>query len=121
MEAEQSDENQGKKPQFAQNYPQVVASAAQRRMNRITQRTPGPSGAALIKCLPPLTRYVPSVKASANDLCRCYGLEQYRLASLIHAMDNKHVLGKIDADGSNGHGLPHLLVLDEGRDLIMAL
>ncbi|SIT45011.1 hypothetical protein BN2475_510065 [Paraburkholderia ribeironis] len=36
---EQRDENQGaKKPQFAQDHPQIVAGAAQYRMNCIVQR-----------------------------------------------------------------------------------
>jgi hypothetical protein len=38
LEAEQDDRNQGvKKPRLAQNHPQVVAGAAQHRMNRIAQ------------------------------------------------------------------------------------
>jgi len=40
LEAKQSGESQGiKKPQPVQDHPQVVAGAAQYRMNRIAQRT----------------------------------------------------------------------------------
>lgn len=31
-------------------------------------------------------------------------------------MDGKHILGKIDSDDDNGHGLP-LLLVDEGSSL----
>ena len=34
------------------------------------------------------------------------GLDQYRLAAIIHAMHSKHVLGEIDSYSDNVHGLP---------------
>jgi hypothetical protein len=36
-------------------------------------------------------------------------------------MNRKDILGKIDSDGDNWHGLPLLVGIDEGRDFIMVL
>ncbi len=47
--------------------------------------------------------------------------DQYRFARFIHAVDGKQVLGRIDSDGDNWHGLPLLLVLMKFRHSIVAL
>ncbi|KGD58769.1 transposase family protein [Burkholderia pseudomallei] len=43
------------------------------------------------------------------------------LSAVIRAVDGKRVLGKIDSNGDNWHGLPLLLVLMKFRYSIMAL
>lgn len=57
----------------------------------------------------------------AKLVARYTRLDQHRFAGLIHAVDGKHVRGKIDSDGDNWHGLPLLLVLMKFRHSIMAL
>ncbi|CAB3775232.1 hypothetical protein LMG29542_08614 [Paraburkholderia humisilvae] len=47
-------------------------------------------------------------------------LDQHRLTHLVHAMNGEYILGKIDSDSDNRHGLPLSLVLMNVRNLIMA-
>jgi transposase len=47
-------------------------------------------------------------------------LDQYWPTGVVHAMDGKDILGKVDSDGHNRHGLPLLLVLMNVENFIMA-
>ena len=47
-------------------------------------------------------------------------LDQHRLTRLVHTMNGEYILGKIDSDSDNRHGLPLSLVLMNVRNFIMA-
>jgi hypothetical protein len=47
-------------------------------------------------------------------------LDQHRFAGLVHTVNGEHILGKIDSDGDNRHGLPLLLVSMNVRNFILA-
>ena len=53
---------------------------------------------------------------------RHFGFDQHRLVVLIHPMYRKDVLGEIDSDGDNAHGLPLLwFQMDDFDITILAL
>jgi hypothetical protein len=47
-------------------------------------------------------------------------LDQHRFAGLFYAVNGEYILGKIDSDSDNRHGLPLALVLMNVRNFIMA-
>jgi hypothetical protein len=47
-------------------------------------------------------------------------LDQYGFAGLVHAVDGEYILGKIDSDSDNRHGLPLSLVSMTVRNFILA-
>ncbi|MGF6735696.1 hypothetical protein OKW50_007869 [Paraburkholderia youngii] len=47
-------------------------------------------------------------------------LDQHRLTGLVHTVNGKYILGKIDSDSDNSHGLPLSLVSMNVRNFILA-
>jgi hypothetical protein len=47
-------------------------------------------------------------------------LDQHRLPGLVHTVNGKYILGKIDSDSENSHGLPLWLVSMNVRNFILA-
>jgi hypothetical protein len=98
IEAKQSDENQGvKKPQLAQDHPQVVAGAAQHRVHCIAQRALEPISAELAvglhvsdgwldRTAPPDRRTQASRDAASQ--ARVIDLHTVNCYSLVAAIDN---------------------------------
>ncbi|CAB3774607.1 hypothetical protein LMG29542_07985 [Paraburkholderia humisilvae] len=53
-------------------------------------------------------------------IARYTRLDQHRFTCFIYTMNGENILGKIDSDSDNRHGLPLSLVLMNVRNLIMA-
>ncbi|CAM2160416.1 conserved hypothetical protein [Paraburkholderia tropica] len=47
-------------------------------------------------------------------------LDQHRFAGLVHTVNGEDILGKIDSDSDNRHGLPLSLVSMNVRNFILA-